>query len=278
MEPRLILIHLLVKLGVAAAVSSSLVRSKELKSLLFREERTFRQKVYLVLWIALPIAVGVWIRFSAPSFLAGDLSFETALLLGVVGGRWAGPLGGVLLGLPAVLHGQWAALPFNVLSGFIAGQLRAMALDKDDIWSFSPFIDLSIYRLIRRNLPTPRLFDWQIMFFATIVALRFMQTELARFLPSATYSLESPKWWVEMLIYATSITVIGIELKIWNSVRIQIKLEEQGRLLMEARMEALQNQINPHFLFNTLNSVSSLVRFDPDTARELIIKLANILR
>jgi two-component system LytT family sensor kinase len=43
-------------------------------------------------------------------------------------------------------------------------------------------------------------------------------------------------------------------------------------------MEALQNQINPHFLFNTLNSVSSLVRFDPDTARELIIKLATILR
>jgi len=43
-------------------------------------------------------------------------------------------------------------------------------------------------------------------------------------------------------------------------------------------MEALQNQINPHFLFNTLNSVSSLVRFDPDTARDMIIKLANILR
>jgi hypothetical protein len=45
MEPRLILINLLVKLGVAAAVSSSLVRSKEFKALLFREERTFRQSV-----------------------------------------------------------------------------------------------------------------------------------------------------------------------------------------------------------------------------------------
>src|SRR5207253_7558542 len=43
-------------------------------------------------------------------------------------------------------------------------------------------------------------------------------------------------------------------------------------------MEALQNQINPHFLFNTLNSVSSLVRFDPDTAREVVVKLANIFR
>jgi two-component system LytT family sensor kinase len=61
-------------------------------------------------------------------------------------------------------------------------------------------------------------------------------------------------------------------------VRLQIKLEEQERLLLNARMTALQNQINPHFLFNTLNSVSSLVRFAPDTARELILKLAKILR
>src|SRR5208283_4664694 len=56
------------------------------------------------------------------------------------------------------------------------------------------------------------------------------------------------------------------------------KLEEQERLLLQARMAALQNQINPHFLFNTLNSISSLVRFDPDTAREMILKLATILR
>jgi len=279
MEPRIILIHLLLKLGVAAAVSASLVRSKEFKALLFREERTFRQKVYLVLCIALPITIGVWIRLSVPSFLAGDLSFETALLLGVIGGRWAGSLGGVLMGVPALLHGEWAAMPFDVLSGFIAGQLRAMALDKEDIWSFSPFIDQSIFRLIRRNLPRPRLFDWQIMFFTTIVLLRFVQTELARTFPHSIFSIESPdNLWVFGAIYAASVTAIGIELKVFNSVRIQIKLEEQERLLLHARMEALQNQINPHFLFNTLNSISSLVRFDPDTAREVISKLATILR
>ncbi|MGO9366657.1 MAG: sensor histidine kinase [Terriglobales bacterium] len=279
MEPRLILIHLLLKLGVAAAVSASLVRSREFKALLFREERSFRQKVYLVLCIALPITIGVWIRLSVKSFLAGDLSFETALLLGVIGGRWAGSLGGVLMAFPALLHGEWAAMPFDVLSGFIAGQLRAMALDKEDIWSFSPFIDQSIFRLIRRNLPRPRLFDWQIMFFTTIVLLRFVQTELARYFPHSIFSIESPdNYWVWGAIYAASVTAIGIELKVFNSVRIQIKLEEQERLLLHARMEALQNQINPHFLFNTLNSISSLVRFDPDTAREVISKLATILR
>ena len=278
LEQRLILINLLVKLGVAAAVASALVRSVEFKSLLFREDRSVKQKIYLVLWIGIPLALGVWIRFSARSFLAGDLSVETALILGVIGGRFCGMVGGTLVAMPAALHGEWATLPFSLLCGFVAGQLRTFVSDKEEIWSFSPFIDLSIYRWIRRNLPRPRLFDWQIMFFLTIVGLRFVHTELFRFFPNLTYALESPNPWVELAIYATSIMVVGTELKIWNSVRIQIKLEEQERLLLHARMEALQNQINPHFLFNTLNSVSSLVRFDPDTARELIIKLATILR
>jgi two-component system, LytTR family, sensor kinase len=278
MEPRLIWINLLVKLGVAAAVSSSLVRSVAFKSLLFREERSLRQKIYLAFWFCLPIMGGVGIRFWARSFVAGDLTFETALLLGAIGGRWAGMIGGVLLATPALLHGEWAMMPFAVLCGLMAGQLRTMALDKDDIWSFSPFIDLSIYRLIRRNLPTPRLFDWQIMFFTTIIGLRFVQSQMARSFPGSIFSMDSTNPWIEVAIYAASAIAIGIELKIFNSVRIQIKLEEQERLLLHARMEALQNQINPHFLFNTLNSISSLVRFDPDTAREMISKLATILR
>ena len=171
-------------------------------------------------------------------------------------------------------------MPFDVLSGFLAGQWRTMAVDKDDIWSFSPFIDEGIFRIIRRNLPRPRLFEWQIMFFWTVIGLRFVQTELAEHLgPHSMFSIESPdNWWVYSAIYAASVTAIGIELKIFNSVRIQIKLEEQERLLLHARMEALQNQINPHFLFNTLNSISSLVRFDPDMARDVIFKLATILR
>ena len=276
-DQKLILINLLVKLGVAAAVSSTLVGSREFKRLLFREERGTRQKIYLTLWFSVPIALAVWIRFVQKSFFAGDLSFETTLLLGAIGGRLTGVMGGALMGLPALLHGEWIMLPFDVFCGLAAGQLRDLASDKEAVWSFSPFIDLSIYRWIRRNLPKPR-FDWQITFFAIIVGLRFLQTELFRVFPRESSSLHSTNLWVEVAIYATSVMVVGIELKIFNGVRIQMKLEEQHLLLLQARMEALQNQINPHFLFNTLNSISSLVRFDPDTARDLIIKLATILR
>jgi len=72
--------------------------------------------------------------------------------------------------------------------------------------------------------------------------------------------------------------VVGIALKVWNALRIELKLEEQNRLLLEARLDALQRQINPHFLFNTLNSIASLVRSRPEMAREMTVKLANILR
>lgn len=81
MEQRLILIDLLIKIGVAASAASILGRSVEFKSLLFRDERNWKQKIYLVLWIGIPLALGVWIRITVKSFLPGDLSFETTMLL-----------------------------------------------------------------------------------------------------------------------------------------------------------------------------------------------------
>jgi two-component system LytT family sensor kinase len=81
-----------------------------------------------------------------------------------------------------------------------------------------------------------------------------------------------------LALFAFVVATIAVPIKVWNNARIEMKLEEQERLLLEARLDALQSQVNPHFLFNTLNSISSLVRFDPDRARELIVKLSKILR
>jgi two-component system LytT family sensor kinase len=48
--------------------------------------------------------------------------------------------------------------------------------------------------------------------------------------------------------------------------------------LVQARLQALQMQLNPHFLFNTLNGVSSLMRSDPDLADEMLERLSSLLR
>jgi two-component system LytT family sensor kinase len=71
---------------------------------------------------------------------------------------------------------------------------------------------------------------------------------------------------------------VAMAVKIWNNTRIEMNLEQNQQLLLRARLDALTSQINPHFLFNTLNTVSSLIRFDPDMARDVVLKLSNILR
>lgn len=56
------------------------------------------------------------------------------------------------------------------------------------------------------------------------------------------------------------------------------KLEDLKSMARTAELKALQNQINPHFLFNALNTIASFVRFDPFKAREIIIDLSIYLR
>ena len=53
---------------------------------------------------------------------------------------------------------------------------------------------------------------------------------------------------------------------------------ELKNLVQEAELTALKSQINPHFLFNSLNSISSLTITNPDDAQEMVIKLSDFLR
>jgi len=88
-----------------------------------------------------------------------------------------------------------------------------------------------------------------------------------------------PQWnWQLALVVIATLMSVASPLKIWNNTRIEMNLERHQQLLLRARMDALSSQINPHFLFNTLNTVSALIRIDPDTARGVVLKLSNILR
>ncbi len=276
MKDSLIWITLLVELGVAAAVSSSLARSTTFRDLLLLPQRTLRQTAKLVTIICAPLVLGVWIRLRVPNFYAADISFEATILLGILVGPLAAIAGGAAMAVPAVWHGEYWTLPVNCFVGAVAGTFGRFA-EVEDVWSFSPLIDLSIYRWVRRNLKRPHL-DRQILLLMLITAMSFGQSELAMVDRRRLFDLHSSNWWVEVFICLASPVIVGIPLKIWNQIRIERKLEEQTRLLLEARLDALQRQINPHFLFNTLNSITSLVRSRPEMAREMIVKLANILR
>jgi two-component system, LytTR family, sensor kinase len=273
---QLVLITLLVKLGVVASVASILARASSFRRLFFADRRRPKQTLALLTFFLVPLTLGVWVRIAVPNFLAADISFETIVLLGLlIGPGWA-MLGGMVLAGPAVYHHEFLALPFNATLGLAAG-LLGLFVEREEIWSFTPFIDMSLYRWVRRNLRQPRI-DRQILLLVLIAVMEAARDWIAHEFPSRLFALRSGELWIQALVWLSAPIDVGIALKVWNALRIELKLEEQKRLLLEARLDALQRQINPHFLFNTLNSIASLVRMKPELAREMTVKLANILR
>ena len=137
----LILITLLIQLGVSAAVSSVLARSRRFRVLLFHEDRDIWEKLEMVLFIGGPFMLGVLVRGTVKNFLAADVSFEAAILLGVIAGRTAGVCGGILVSLPYLLMHQYMNLPLNVVAGLSAGFLRELAKDREAITRKFQFVD-----------------------------------------------------------------------------------------------------------------------------------------
>ena len=276
MTDRLIWITLLVKLGVVASVASILARVVTFRRLFFAEHRTSRQTLALVAFFVVPLTLGVWVRFWVPNFLAADISFETVVLLGLLLGPGWAVLGGVVLSGPAVYHHEYLALPFNAALGLASGILGGF-VEPEEVWSFTPFIDLSLYRWVRRSLRQPRI-DRQILLLFLIAVMEMLRDWVHHEYPLRLFALLAAQGWVQVFVWLSAPIDVGIALKVWSTLRLEMKLEEQKRLLLEARLDALQRQINPHFLFNTLNSIASLVRMKPEKAREMTVKLANILR
>ena len=276
MTDKLILITLLVKLGVVASVASILARASSFRRLFFAEQRRHRQTLALLAFFVVPLTMGVWLRFLVPNFLAADISFETTVLLGLLVGPYWALLSGAVLSVPAMLHHEYLSLPFNAVLGLAAGFIGRF-VEREEVWSFTPFIDLSLYRWVRRNLRRPRV-DHQILLLVLIAAMEMVRDWVAHEFPHRLFALLASQIWLQALVWLSAPIVVGIALKVWNALRVEMSLEEQKRLVLEARLDALQRQINPHFLFNTLNSIAALVRSQPELAREMTVKLANILR
>jgi two-component system LytT family sensor kinase len=276
------LVILLVKLAVAASLASLLTRSGSFQRMLMREERTLAQRVKMALVCAVIFGAGVATRVvTRGSYQAVDLGLEGSLVLGMLGGYVTGILTGVLVSIPAMMNGELMSMFLFAAAGVLGGLLRDVAPDKEAIWKFTMFPDLALIRLVRkRDLRYPA---FSLVCVVVIFLAELMRSALATVFPNkGVFALQEN--WEEKglgLIIATYLTTLfatSLPIKIWDSRRSEMKLEQQQLRLNEARLAALSRQINPHFLFNTLNSIASLVRLDPEQARQVIYKLSKILR
>ncbi|MBI3682959.1 MAG: histidine kinase [Acidobacteria bacterium] len=276
------LVILFVKLAVSASLATVLARPAAVQRMLLQEERTLGQRLRLAVAFSVVFGTGAATRvLSRNSYQAVDLGLEGSLLCGLLGGYVTGLLSGVLISIPAMINGELLTMPLYASLGVMGGLLRDLAPAKEDVWRFSPFFDLSIWRILRRKDYWHSLFH--LSFLCSVLFAEFLRVNLSRLFGERYLHVLYPSWpdphpAAVLCAYAATLFSVTLPLKVWNNTRNERKLEAQQALLSEARLAALTRQINPHFLFNTLNSVSTLIRINPEQARAMVHKLSNILR
>ena len=319
-----LLTTLVVKLAIMAVLATMLVRYWRFRHILIFERRGWPERLLFIASMGIPVAAGVAARLLL-QYDAGDLTLEASFVVGLIAGPYAGALVGALAGFPALIAGEFIAVPFAIGCGFAGGGLREAA-PKEAIWHFSPFIFTEVPRRIWRfvqarapgvpsaaaalgvslGVPSPttalgasldhgrqqdgRTGDrgplhgaggperWQVTLLLAPVALELLRQTFGARYPERLFHLGSSSLLMLGLVALATVLCVATPIKIWNNARIEHRLQEQEKLLLAAKVEALASQINPHFLFNTLTSISSLVRSNPETARTLIGKLSGLLR
>jgi len=274
---QLLLINLLLRVAVMAGIASLVLGFRFVSNFIMRRSITVMDRLRMIVLLAVVFTIGVVVRRLTYQG-AMDLSLEGALLAGFLGGVWVGTGVGAAIGAACYLFGEKVALPYYASAGFVSGALVTVLHARGEIWSFSlnpfsvfySFVErLSKRRLDRNFIP----FAVCVIFAAARYGLlrRFQDRGLLYgYLPADNFLIAID---LAVLVYT-----LGIALKMMNNARLEMLLREEERQLSHARLATLRSQINPHFLFNTLNSISALIRTDAEKAREMTRQLASIFR
>lgn len=129
---------------------------------------------------------------------------------------------------------------------------------------------------------------WKLIFVYTVVMLMFFFLNYgllvaAKLLVGAAHPLVFPNggWRILILVWLVELVILGLLLAN-RSMQHTLKLQQQAAALQEenniARYTALQNQLNPHFLFNSLNTLISEIRFNPRNAELFTQHLSDVYR
>jgi hypothetical protein len=176
---------LLVKLAAMAAIASIVARSTTFQSMLMRETRTLSQRAVLALCLGLVFAASVAVRIAGPqsAYQAADLGLEGSLIAGLLGGYVTGLLSGILISLPTFFHHEYLTLPLLASVGVLGGLLRDLAPTPEEVWRFSPYPDVNIYRFFKEKRDHWRT-GFQLIFFAAILCAEALRQGLGDSIPA----------------------------------------------------------------------------------------------
>jgi two-component system LytT family sensor kinase len=132
-------------------------------------------------------------------------------------------------------------------------------------------------------------FIWAAYYLASLVGMT-IASELCffivrHFIYHTSYILfaEPRQLWINLIISLIATTIVGAYQSQRTSLEMRIKEKELdivklSQLKTQAELQSLQSRINPHFLYNSLNSIASLIHIDADRAEDMTLKLSKLFR
>ena len=230
-----LLFTLLLKVGVSASLAALLARSAIFRKVLYTEIRDSDLKVKLMLFLTPAFALGVMLRLvGGYPYRFADLMLEGSFLLGLLGGRVVGPLGGSIISLPAFFNHEWLSTPMAALAGLLGGLIRQTLPNKEDLWNLGPFTFLGIPRWLARLIRRAGA-SWEMLPLGGIVLLEVGRQFLGHATkPQWLFFIAADNWWSILLLLMSTVMAVAVPIMIWKNTRIQMNLEQYQQLLLKA--------------------------------------------
>ena len=187
--------------------------------------------------------------------------------------------------------GVWACITFmpSVIAYLTTRKMTAFFETLGMVWFNlqSPFLLYFInYYLLWPFLFAKRRYTWFVVaniFFFFFFNLGLLH--LRHFASGSGMQMPERAWmgflsglFVYFLLNCASVVIAVVQRHLFKVRKIRQQLEEERHKNTEAELAWLKNQINPHFLFNTLNNISSLTQIDSNAAQDAIAQLSDLLR
>jgi len=242
----------LIKLALVVIVTAMLANFDYFSAMIFHGSKTLAVRFKLALIICGTLLIGLVLRYNA-NYHALDFCITGLFVTGVVAGLLPALCSTAIVSVVFLFRGEYV-MPVMCSLSAISGTF----FYSNDIFEGKK-------RLLKLSLGI-----------LPVVAIFYV---LYRYFPDGSYFILSNRT-IEGDITAGASEVLGVFLTffLWKYYKTKLELVENEYHLNKSRLAVLSSKINPHFLFNTLNTIAAAIRIDPKIAREIVFKLSEIMR
>ncbi len=176
----------------------------------------------------------------------------------------------------SIIQWKWDDISFGVSLGLCIVFYFSFAIIGTGIWFVIQYISFegnSNFRFISSHLIAATIII-AIWLYISSVIVKLLGLHVEGY-----FKASIPYWLFGGYLLYVVFVISYLAITYYSNFKDKVRKEGELRsLVKEAELHALKSQINPHFLFNSLNSISSLTMSDPGRAQEMVINLSSLMR